>query len=107
MKFICIFKELHIPTNLKLKEGERNQILAACEAHNQLLRNYTDMEQRHTPAIRAAMYFLLHLQSVDQQLREARSCVTNALHFAEDHFSESKGEDLPPLASQEHFAYVA
>jgi hypothetical protein len=88
------FKDIHVPSNLNLKDSERDEMFAACEAYNNLLCTFKDIEQSQGPAIRTAVHYQVQLQSIDKQLREARERLTNAIHFAQIHFSGTKGNYL-------------
>jgi hypothetical protein len=89
------FEDIHVPPNLNLKDSERDDMFAACEAHNNLLRTFKDIEQSQGPTIRTAVHYQVQLQSIDKQLREARARLKNAIHFAQIHFSGTKGNELP------------
>jgi hypothetical protein len=67
-------------------EKEESDIIAACKAHNELLHNFKDMEQRHWPVIEEAVYHSLHLEAIDRELHEARARIKHAVRFAGDHF---------------------
>jgi len=84
------YQDIHVPSNLNLKDSERDEMFAACEAYNNLLCTFKDIEQSQGPAIRTAVHYQLQLQSIDKQLREARERLTNAIHFAQIHFSGMK-----------------
>lgn len=80
--YIYSLKELLLPADLVLKEEEKQKLVAACDAHNKLLHNFKAVERRHVDMIQAAMAIERHLQSIDQQLVEARSRVSNVVQLA-------------------------